>query len=255
MKILMIGDIVGRPGRRAIKELVPSLRETYAIDLVIANGENAAGGRGLTPDTADEIMSAGVDVITSGNHIWQQKEIIPYFDTEVPVLRPLNYPPGVPGRGYLFAKGVLVVNLMGRTFMPSLDCPFRAINKLLEELPQVPPIIFVDFHAEATSEKVAMGWYLDGRASAVIGTHTHVGTADARLLPKGTAYLTDVGMTGPRNSVIGNDVEAVITRFLTQTPIALPVATGPVLFNSALVEIEDATGRAKSISRLDLHLE
>jgi hypothetical protein len=206
LQILSIGDVIGKPGREAINQLLPGLRREYQVDFVILNGENAAGGVGLTQATAHELLSAGVDVLTSGNHIWAQKDIIPCLDTDMPVIRPLNYPPGVPGRGYIVRGDVAVVNLIGRTYIGSYDCPFRAMDALLERLGQ--KIIIVDFHAEATSEKVALGWYLDGRISAVLGTHTHVGTTDARILPHGTAYVTDIGMTGPLDSVIGDNVEA-----------------------------------------------
>ncbi|MCJ7764251.1 MAG: YmdB family metallophosphoesterase, partial [Dehalococcoidales bacterium] len=179
MLVLAIGDIIGKPGRQAVKEILPSLKEQRGIDFVIANGENVAGGIGLTPDTAEELLEAGVDVITSGNHIWAQKDIIPCLDSKMPVLRPLNYPPGVPGRGYLMLKNIVVVNLIGRTFIGNFDCPFRAMDELLDKLAKELKIIIIDFHAEATSEKVALGRYLDGRVSAVLGTHTHVGTIDA----------------------------------------------------------------------------
>ena len=255
MRILMIGDVIGRPGRRAVQVLVPDLRQEYSIDLVIANGENAAGGLGLTRETAEELFASGIDVITSGNHIWDHKEIIPSLDSELAILRPLNYPPGVPGRGYLTKGKVLVVNLLGRTFIGNFDCPFRAMDQLLEEIVDKPPVIIADFHAEATSEKVAMGRYLDGRVSAVLGTHTHVGTIDARLLPEGTAYITDVGMTGPLESVIGDDADAVIRRFLTQLPHRLSVGKGSVVLNSVLVEVEESTGVAKSIVRIDRETE
>ncbi len=235
--------------------LVPNLRQEYRIDLVIANGENAAGGLGLTRETAEELFASGIDVITSGNHIWDHKEIIPSLDSELAILRPLNYPPGVPGRGYLTKGKVLVVNLLGRTFIGNFDCPFRAMDQLLEEIVDKPPVIIADFHAEATSEKVAMGRYLDGRVSAVLGTHTHVGTIDARLLPKGTAYITDVGMTGPLDSVIGDDADAVIRRFLTQLPHRLSVGKGSVVLNSVLVDVEESTGVAKSIVRIDRETE
>jgi len=213
--VLVVGDIIGKPGRKAVSKLLPNLRQQYGLDLVIANAENVAGGIGLTPATAEELLDAGVDVLTSGNHIWAQKEIVPYLDGEMPILRPLNYPPGVPGRGYIVKGQTMVVNLIGRTFMGNFDCPFRAMEQLLAELKPKPPVIIVDFHAEATSEKMALGRYLDGRVSAVLGTHTHVGTIDAQLLPQGTAYVTDIGMTGPLNSVIGDDTEAVLDRFLT----------------------------------------
>jgi metallophosphoesterase (TIGR00282 family) len=255
MLILAIGDIIGKPGRWAVRELLPRLRQEYGVDLVIANGENAAGGIGLTPDTAQELLAAGVDVLTSGNHIWAQKEIIPYLDGEMPILRPLNYPPGVPGWGYIVRNGALVVNLIGRTFMSNLDCPFRGMDQLLAELRPKPPVIIVDFHAEATSEKMAMGRYLDGRVSAVLGTHTHVGTIDAQVLPKGTAYVTDIGMTGPTDSIIGDDAEMVLQRFLTALPHRLSVGTGKVMLNAILVKVDDKSGRAVSIERLYREME
>lgn len=253
----MIGDVVGQPGRRAVSRLMPGLRQELGLDLVIANGENAAGGYGITPDTAEELLHGGVDILTSGNHIWDQKEIIPQLDEGLPLLRPANYP-AAPGRGYLIQDGVMVLNLMGRLFMPMLDCPFRAANRALAEVQEQgesPSVVIVDFHAEATSEKQALGWYLDGRVSAVIGTHTHVGTVDARILPKGTAYLTDVGMTGPVNSVIGSDANAVIDRFLTGMPQRAAVAGGPALLNAVMVEVDRETGQALAIQRIDRRLE
>ena len=250
MLILVIGDIIGRPGRQAVHEFLPGLRKQYGLDMVIANVENAAGGFGLTSTIAEELLGTGVDVLTSGNHIWAQKEIIPYLDGEMPILRPLNYPPGVPGRGYLITRRTMVVNLMGRTFMGDLDCPFRAMDKLLTELEQKPPVIIVDFHAEATSEKMAMGRYLDGRVSAVLGTHTHVGTIDAQLLPQGTAYVTDIGMTGPGDSIIGDDSEAVIQRFLTGMPHRLSVGKGKPIFGAIMVEVAEDSGRAVNIERI-----
>ena len=253
MRILMIGDVIGKPGREAIKTLVLGLRREFEIDLVIANGENTAGGFGITPETAQELMEGDVDVITCGNHVWKQKEIIPYINDEWPLIRPANYPPGTPGRGHIRLGDTLVVNLMGRVFMNTLDCPFRAADQILEEVNGInpPKVILVDFHAEATSEKQAMGWYLDGRVSAVVGTHTHVATADARVLPKGTAYVTDVGMTGPYNSVIGSDVRGVLEGFMTQMPKRLTVADGPVLLNSVMVDVDEGAGRATSIQRID----
>ncbi len=250
MLILVIGDVVGRPGRQAVQQLVPALRRQYGLEMVIANAENAAGGFGLTPATAMELLDAGVDVLTTGNHAWAQKEIIPYLDGELPVLRPLNYPPGVPGSGYLINRQAVVVSLMGRTFMGGIDCPFQAMDKLLAELNPRPAVIVVDFHAEATSEKMAMGRYLDGRVSAVLGTHTHVGTIDAQLFPQGTAYVTDIGMTGPMDSVIGDDTEAVIQRFLTGMPHRLSVGKGGAMFNAVIVGIADDSGRALSIDRI-----
>jgi metallophosphoesterase (TIGR00282 family) len=252
MLILAIGDIIGRPGRQALHKFLPGLRQQHGADLVIANAENVAGGFGVTAATAQELFDAGVDVLTSGNHIWAQKEIIPMLDTEVPILRPLNYPPGVPGRGYLITGHTMVVNLIGRTFMSDFDCPFRAMDELLSELEHKPPVIIVDFHAEATSEKVALGWYLDGRVSAVLGTHTHVGTIDTRVLPQGTAYVTDIGMTGPLDSVIGDDKDAVIQRFLTMMPHHLSVGKGKPVLNAVLVRVDEDTGRATNIERICL---
>jgi len=246
--ILAIGDVVGKPGRKAVSQLLPDLRQQYGIDLVIANGENAAGGIGLTLSTAKELLDSGVDVLTSGNHIWVHKEIIPHLDSEMPILRPLNYPPGVPGKGHIVIGQVAVVNLMGRVFIGDLDCPFRAMDQLLSELEQ--RVIVVDFHAEATSEKVAMGRYLDGRVSAVLGTHTHVGTIDAQILPRGTAYVSDIGMTGPLDSVIGDDTEAVLQRFLTRIPHRLSVGKGKTALNAMLVKVDDETGKAISIDRI-----
>ncbi len=250
MNILTIGDIIGRPGRQVINQHLRALRRQYKIALVIGNAENTAGGFGLTLNTAHELLGDGVDVLTSGNHIFAQKEIIPYLDSEMPVLRPLNYPDGVPGRGYLVSGKVLVVNLIGRTFMQNYDCPFRAMDRLLEELEKKPKIIIVDFHAEATSEKVAMGRYLDGRVSAVLGTHTHVGTIDTQILPGGTAYVTDIGMTGPTDSIIGDDADAVIQRFLTQMPHHLSVGRGKPVLNAVLVEVDEASGKATAIERI-----
>jgi metallophosphoesterase (TIGR00282 family) len=248
----MIGDVIGKPGRQALRHLVPDLRQEYHIDLVIANGENAAGGFGITVETAYEMLESGVDVLTSGNHVWDQKEIIPHLDRGLPLLRPANYP-DAPGCGFLIHDNVMVINLIGRVFMSPLECPFRTADRLLQEAKaqDAPTVIVVDFHAEATSEKQALGWYLDGRVSALLGTHTHVGTVDARILPRGTAYLTDVGMTGPVNSVIGSDTKAVLERFLTATPQRLSVASGPVIMNSALVDIDPQTGKALTIQRLD----
>ncbi|MBL7125267.1 MAG: TIGR00282 family metallophosphoesterase [Dehalococcoidales bacterium] len=250
MLILAIGDVIGKPGRRAVQALLPGFRQKYGLDLVIANGENAAGGLGLTSTTARALFDAGVDVLTSGNHIWAHKEIIPYLNSNMPILRPLNYPSGVPGRGYLLEGQVMVVNLMGRAFIGSFDCPFRAMDQLLAELKHKPPVIIVDFHAEATSEKIALGRYLDGRVSAVLGTHTHVGTIDAQLLPNGTAYVTDIGMTGPTDSVIGDDADAVLRRFLTMMPHRLSVGKGKTVFNAVVVEVDDNSGRATNIDRI-----
>ena len=256
MLILVIGDIIGRPGRQAVQKLLPGLREQYGLDLVIANAENSAGGFGVTPAIADELFDIGIDVLTSGNHVWAQREIIPYLDGDKPILRPLNYPPGVPGRGYTVKGQVMVVSLIGRTFIDNFDCPFRAMDQLLTEVEPKPPVIIVDFHAEATSEKMAMGRYLDGRVSAVLGTHTHVGTIDAKLLPNGTAYVTDIGMVGPADSVIGDDAEKVLERFLTVIPVRLTVGQhGKVTFDAILVTVDDESGRATDIERISREVE
>jgi metallophosphoesterase (TIGR00282 family) len=252
LRVLFIGDVVGKPGRRALQALLPSLRDELALDVVVANGENVAGGRGLTNRTAREMFDAGVDIISSGNHIWDQKEIIELLDSDEPVLRPANYPPGSPGKGWVSYKGLTVLNLQGRTFMQAIDCPFRTADAALEAAGSATPVL-VDFHAEATSEKVAMGWYLDGRVAAVVGTHTHVPTADQRLLSKGTAFVTDTGMTGARDSVIGFEVEAVHRLFLTQLPTRLPVEerSRDVKLNAVLIDIDEGSGRARSIERID----
>lgn len=251
MKILTIGDIIGKPGRRAVKEILPALKLGLGVDVVIANGENAAGGIGLTPDVAEELFSYGVDAITSGNHIWSQAEIYPMLESDAPVVRPLNFPADAPGKGFTLVKGVLVVSLMGRTFINNLvDCPFRAMDRLLDELKTAPKHIVVDFHAEATSEKQAMGWYLDGRVTAVVGTHTHVGTVDTRVLPGGTASVSDIGMVGPWESIIGDNKDDVLKRFLTGIPNRLAVGKGRVTFNSVLITT-DSNGRAIAIERID----
>ncbi|MCZ6891168.1 MAG: TIGR00282 family metallophosphoesterase [Chloroflexi bacterium] len=255
MRILLIGDIIGKPGRSAVQRLLPGLRREYRLDLVVANGENSAAGFGITEETAQDLLDGGVDVITSGGHIWDRKEVIPHLDGPLPILRPLNYPPGVPGNGHKQIGDVLVVNVMGRVFVKELDCPFRAMDSLLDQFGQPPPVVVVDFHAEATSEKEALGWYLDGRVSVVVGTHTHVPTADARILPKGTAYVTDLGKVGPINSIIGNTPEDVLERFLYQTPNRLGVPGGPVSFNSVLVEVDQESGRATGIQRVDRTVE
>jgi 2',3'-cyclic-nucleotide 2'-phosphodiesterase len=251
LHILVIGDIVGEPGRKVVQQFLPDLRRDYKIDLVIANGENAAHGLGITLATAYDILDSGVDVITSGNHIWAKRDIIPHLDGELPLIRPLNFPPGAPGRGYwITSNNVLVVNLIGRVFVGDYDCPFRAMDTLLAEKSSTTKMIIVDFHAEATSEKVALGHYLDGRISALIGTHTHVGTVDSCILPGGTAYVTDVGMVGPVNSVIGDDTDSVIHSFITKMPHRLSVGKGKAVFMAMLVHVDENTGKALSIERI-----
>ncbi|MDA1035565.1 MAG: TIGR00282 family metallophosphoesterase [Chloroflexi bacterium] len=259
MKILMVGDVVGKPGRTALRRLLPELRREFSVDFVTVNGENAAAGFGLTEKIADEIFEAGANVITGGNHTFDQRDFIPSLDGEWPVLRPANYPEGTPGRGVARIGNIAVLNLQGRVFMPEgLDSPFKVADRLLAELEENPPLAtVVDFHTEATSEQAALGWYLDGRVSAVVGTHTHVPTADAKMLLHGTAFVTDLGMTGPVNSVIGSRVEDVLGRFLTAMPRRLNVADepGPAQFNSVLIEIDEHSGRATSIERVDRTIE
>lgn len=253
-RILFVADVVGAPGREAVKAILPRLREELNPHLVILNGENSAGGFGLTVGTIKELKAAGADVITTGNHVFDQREFVPDLDSQERVIRPANYPPGAPGTGVCVVEAdgeeVLVMNLMGRLFMQDLDDPFRKADEVLAAHPE-PRITFCDFHAEATSEKVAMGWYLDGRVASVVGTHTHVPTADNRVLPAGTAYCTDVGMVGPRDSVIGFDPQGSLKRFLTAVPQRWRVAEGPVTFNSALVSIDRRTRLSTSIQRID----
>jgi metallophosphoesterase (TIGR00282 family) len=255
VKLLFIADIVGQPGRRAVKELVPRLRQQHSLDVVIANGENSAGGSGITVKTAAEIFAAGVDVITSGDHLWDQKEVIELLESEPRFVRPLNYPPGTPGHGSTFFQAaglppVAVINLQGRTFMPPLENPFQTVLAEVERRRAATKIIFVDFHAEATSEKVALARLVDGQVSAVIGTHTHVQTADEQIFPGGTAFLCDAGFTGPHESVIGRQIEPIVRRFMTNMPQKFEVAEGRVLLQGAIVEIDPHTGRARRIERV-----
>lgn len=257
MRILFIGDIVGRPGRELVRKGVPALISQHDVDLVVANVENAAAGFGITRDIGQSILDAGVHVMTSGNHIWDKKEGIEYVAAEPRLLRPANYPAGVPGRGSAVVetgdgRAVGVVNVMGRVFMQSIDDPFSAVLREIDAIRRRTRVIVVDFHAEATSEKMAMGWHLDGRVSLVVGTHTHVQTADDRILPQGTAYLTDAGMTGPHDSVIGMERESVLSRFLTALPSKFEPATGNRRLNGVLVEVDDRTGRASAIARINL---
>ncbi len=255
MNILFIGDIVGSPGRGAVKKLLPELKKEYKLDFVVANAENAAGGSGITARVADELFDSGVDVLTSGDHIWKKKEIFEIINQNERILRPINFPSGTPGRGSgVFTAGngkkVAVINAQGRVFMEALECPFRTTREEVEKISRETKIIIVDIHAEATSEKVALGRYLDGKVSAIFGTHTHIQTADDKILPAETAYITDVGMTGPYDSVIGRRVEDVLERFITLVPVRFEVADGDVQLHGAVVEIEDKTGRANSIVRI-----
>jgi len=256
MKIVFLGDIVGKPGREAALTVVPILRAEYAPDLIVANAENVAGGWGITGEIARALHAGGIDVVTLGNHTWAKPDAYDFLGAETRVLRPANYPPGAPGRGwglYKTASGLTVgvANLIGRIFMEPLDDPFRAADEVIAHLRPHTNVLFFDFHAETTSEKQAFGWYLDGRASAVVGTHTHVQTADERVLPGGTAYITDVGMCGPENSVIGMDVSIVVERFRTQLPHRFQVATGgPTRVCAVLVSVDPDTGRAAGIERI-----
>ena len=255
VKILFIGDIVGEPGRRAVKLLLPRLREQHGLDFVIANGENSAGGNGITPRIATELFSFGIDVITSGDHLWDQKEVMELLASEKRFLRPLNYPAGTPGPGcgvFETKNGlsVAVLNAQGRTFMPALENPFLVVPPEIERLRQQTKIIFVDFHAEATSEKIAFARMLDGKVSAVVGTHTHVQTADEQIFPGGTAYLSDAGFTGPQESVLGREIEPVIRRFVTNMPQRFEVATQRVMLHGAVIEIDETSGKAVKIQRV-----
>jgi len=259
MKILLIGDVVGRPGRDCVRDLLPRIIENYQIDLTIANGENLAAGTGFNEKTANELFSFGVDVLTMGNHVWDKREALDYIEKDKRIIRPINYPPGTPGAGYLMLSvdgvDVAVANASGRVFMPALDCPFRALRDTVSLLRQLTSVIILDFHAEATSEKIAMGRFLDGHVSAVIGTHTHVQTADERILTQGTAYITDAGMTGPYESILGVEPEIVLNKFITQLPARFEVVKkGPVQFNAVAVEVDTASGKALHIERIfDLH--
>jgi metallophosphoesterase (TIGR00282 family) len=259
VKLLFSGDIVGEPGRRVVQTLVPLLRLQHGLDVVVANGENSAGGSGITPKTAEEIFSAGVDVITTGDHLWDQKEVSVLLETEPRFLRPLNYPPGTVGQGSRVFRPAgkppfAVVNLQGRTFMPDLDNPFHVIQPEVERLRAETPVILVDFHAEATSEKIALARMLDGKVSAVIGTHTHVQTADEQIFAGGTAFLCDAGFTGPHESVLGREIEPVIRRFQTLTPQRFEVAKGRVLLQGALLDLDETTGRVRAIQRISERL-
>lgn len=254
LRVLMIGDIVGRPGRTIIREKLLYIKDKYEVDYVIANGENAAGGNGITEKIAQELFISGIDFLTMGNHVWDNKDVFNFIETENRMIRPANYPIA-PGKGYQtveIKKGPIlgIINISGRTFMPPLDCPFRTADAVIEQISSITKIIIVDFHAEATSEKIAMGWYLDGRVSLVAGTHTHVQTADEKILPNGTAYITDVGMTGPIDSVLGIKKESVINKFINQLPVRFEVAKGPAELNGIIVDIDELTGKALAIKRI-----
>lgn len=255
MRILYLGDIFGRATRQMIRQELRAIRQAEAVDFVVGNGENASGGRGIDPNGVDELLDAGIDVVTTGNHIWRHRSIEPVLDEEPRLIRPANFPANNPGRGWTCATArdgtrVGVVNLIGRVFMGDFDCPFRAADRALADLKDQADVVVVDMHAETTSEKAAMGWYLDGRVSLVVGSHTHIQTADEKILPEGTGFLTDAGMCGPTRSVIGMRREDVIERFLSQRPARFEVAGGPILLQGVFVDVEPATGRANAIRRL-----
>jgi len=257
VKVLCIGDIVGKAGRKAVRTALPKLLQDYSIDLTIANGENAAGGFGITPQIAEDLLSYDIDLLTSGNHIWDRKEVIEFLEEKDVLLRPANYPESVPGRGSVLVRTrtgltVGVINVSGRVFMDPLDCPFRVALEESRKLRRSTPLIVVDVHAEATSEKEALGWFLDGHVSAVLGTHTHVQTADERILPKGTAYITDIGMSGSMDSVIGIKKEIAIERFLTQIPKKFEMAKEDAYLQGVIVDIDPQTGKSRAIQRFSL---
>lgn len=253
MNILIIGDVCGRPGREMLRQHVNQLKKEHNIDMVIVNGENSAAGRGISHKTLDELHLAGADVVTSGNHIWDQREIFNFIDDEPYLIRPANYPEGAPGKGYCIypfkAVNVGVINLSGRTFMPPMDCPFQKVEEILREIADECQVIILDFHAEATSEKIAMGYYLDGRITCQVGTHTHVPTADYRILPKGTAYITDLGMVGPLNSSLGINVQNAIDKFTTGMPVRFEIADGPNMLSGVVLEL-DENYKAKNIKQI-----
>lgn len=254
MRLLFIGDVVGRKGREMLADYLPKLKQKHKPELTIVNGENAAGGKGINEKIYRQLLESGAQVITMGNHTWDKREIFEFIDDAQHLVRPANFPEGTPGQGMVYVKlntiEAAVINMQGRTFLPPLESPFEKVDELIEKAKKRTSVIFVDFHAEATSEKQAMGWYLDGKVSAVVGTHTHVQTADNRVLPKGTAFLTDVGMTGPYDGIIGMDREAVMRRFLTHMPVRFEVASGPGQLNGVLVEIDEKTGSSRSIDRI-----
>jgi metallophosphoesterase (TIGR00282 family) len=260
VNLLFIADIFGSPGRRAVRDLLPELVSSMGIDFLIANVENAAAGFGVTKDIVAELKGLGIECMTSGNHIWDRREVLPLLDEEPLLLRPHNYPPGIPGSGSRLFRtragvAVGVLNLMGRVFMNAIECPFRAADREVALLKEQATVIVVDFHAEATAEKIAMAWYLDGRVSAVIGTHTHVQTADERIFPKGTGYITDAGMTGPHDSVIGVQKELAIRKFLTQLPVRFEPAGGDLKLHGVHLEVDESTGRCRHIERIAVALE
>ena len=254
MRIAMVGDVIGRPGRTAFAKYTAQLRKEKKIDIVVVNGENSAGGKGVTRTSLDELLHAGADVVTSGNHIWDKKDVLEFIDQEPFLIRPANYPDGTPGKGWCVypwrAKNIGVLNLSGRAFMPPMDCPFQKVEDILAEMKDECDIILLDFHAETTSEKMAMGWYLDGRVNAVVGTHTHIQTADERILPNGTAYITDLGMVGPWDSVLGVKTDIIIQKFTTGMPVRFDLAAGPNVYSAVILDIDEASNKTVGIERI-----
>ena len=255
MRIAMVGDVIGRPGRAAFAKYTAQLRKEKKVDIVVVNGENSAGGKGITRKALDELLHAGADVVTSGNHIWDKKDVLEFIDQEPFLIRPANYPEGAPGKGWCIypwrAKNIGVMNLSGRAFMPPMDCPFQKVEDILREMKDKCDILLLDFHAETTSEKMAMGWYLDGRVNGVVGTHTHIQTADERVLPQGTAYITDLGMVGPWNSILGVKTEIILQKFTTAMPCRFDLEeSGPMVYSALIVDIDDATNRTTGVERI-----
>ncbi|WP_462332369.1 TIGR00282 family metallophosphoesterase [Schwartzia sp. (in: firmicutes)] len=254
MRIAMVGDVIGRPGRTAFAKYTAQLRKEKKIDIVVVNGENSAGGKGVTRTSLDELLHAGADIVTSGNHIWDKKDVLEFIDQEPFFIRPANYPDGTPGKGWCVypwrAKNIGVLNLSGRAFMPPMDCPFQKVEDILAEMKDECDIILLDFHAETTSEKMAMGWYLDGRVNAVVGTHTHIQTADERILPNGTAYITDLGMVGPWDSVLGVKTEIIIQKFTTGMPVRFDLAAGPNVYSAVVLDIDETSNKTVGIERI-----
>ncbi|MCC5464465.1 TIGR00282 family metallophosphoesterase [Pelosinus baikalensis] len=260
MNVMMIGDICGQPGRRTAAHYIPLLKKKYNLDLIIANGENSAGGVGITAHVLEELLELGIDCITTGNHVWDKKEVFNFIDTEKRLIRPANYPPGTPGKGYHILSmnnyKIAVINLLGRVFMPPIDCPFRTADQILSEIKDRCEIIIIDFHAEATSEKLALGYYLDGQVSCIVGTHTHIQTADERILPEGTAFISDIGMVGSWNSILGVDKEPVIQKFLTGLPTKFTVASGSeTIFCAVIIKIDPSTNKISEIIRIQENLK
>lgn len=254
MRIAMVGDVIGRPGRAAFAKYTAQLRKEKKVDIVVVNGENSAGGKGITRKALDELLHAGADVVTSGNHIWDKKDVLEFIDQEPFLIRPANYPEGAPGKGWCIypwrAKNIGVMNLSGRAFMPPMDCPFQKVEDILREMKDKCDILLLDFHAETTSEKMAMGWYLDGRVNAVVGTHTHIQTADERVLPNGTAYITDLGMVGPWDSVLGVKNDIILQKFTTGMPVRFELAGGPNVYSAVILDIDESTNKTTGIDRI-----